>query len=527
MNAAFGGTPLDTHDALGLADLVRRRAVSPRELLDDAMARLDAWNPSLNAVVTKTFEQAARAARAIEGNEVFAGVPFLLKDLGPAMAGVPLACGSEGLRDYVPSHDDELVRRYRKAGLLILGRTNTSEFGLTPVVASRLHGPARNPWATTRNTLGSSGGSAAAVAARIVPFAHASDGAGSIRLPASACGVFGFKPSRDRMPVEDGAPELLSWLSVEHAVTLSVRDCAALLDVTGERGPPASVRGQETRIRRGSLRIALSLRPLVAAGLAPECAAATRETAQLLEDLGHTVEEFDFPLDRDRFLVDFLTVVLAASALGLDYAASQTGRPLTRRDVESGTWMMARLGARIGALELHQAKQRLIATARGYRAHYADHDAILTPTAAALPPWNAAPRASWVADLVNTLVGGLGFAKALALEPAVLARVGQPSLGYIGYTAIANVTGQPSMSVPLAWTAAGMPCGSLLTGHLGRDAELLCLAADLEEARPWKNRRPPLPGEFPPDLASAGPGAGRRAGNPGETPAHAYQPFII
>ncbi len=272
-------------DATALADLVRRRQVTPAELVNAAIGRIERLNPQLNAVVTPMFEQAREAARGPLPEGPFTGVPFLMKDLGPTVAGVRYTQGSRFLRDYVAPGDSELTKRYRRAGLIIAGKTNTPELGLVPTTEPGLFGPARNPWDLTRTTGGSSGGSAAAVAAGIVPMAHANDGGGSIRIPASCCGLFGLKPTRARTPLGPDVGDVMSGLAVDHAVTRTVRDCAALLDATGgpDLGdpywapPPERPFAQEVEGDPGRLRIAFATQAPAGSPIHPDCVAAVRD----------------------------------------------------------------------------------------------------------------------------------------------------------------------------------------------------------------------------------------------------------
>jgi Asp-tRNA(Asn)/Glu-tRNA(Gln) amidotransferase A subunit family amidase len=300
------------YDGLGLADLVRRKEVKPEELLEAAIARIEAIDPGLNAVVTKMYDQAKRAIVTGLPDGPFKGVPFLLKDLGAAYAGVRLTMGCKLLANYVPDYDNELVKRYKNAGLVCVGRTNTPEFGLNISTESVLLGPARNPWDTERSTGGSSGGAAAAVAARMVPIAHGSDGGGSIRIPSSSCGVFGMKPSRGRMPTGPEMGEAWEGFATNHAVSISVRDNAALLDATSAPevgapyGIPAPARPflKEVGASPGKLRIAYFSKG-AADFTHPDCIAAVEDAAKLCQNFGHAVEkaapEIDYKALNDAF----------------------------------------------------------------------------------------------------------------------------------------------------------------------------------------------------------------------------------
>jgi len=463
-------------DATALADLVRRREVQPLELVDVAIESIEKLNPMLNAVVTPMYEEArAAAARELPPGS-FAGVPFLLKDLLASYAGVRMTSGSAFLRDFVPGHDSALVTRYKKAGLIVVGKTNTPEFGIVPTTEPKLFGPTRNPWDTSRTTGGSSGGSAAAVAARIVPMAHANDGGGSIRIPASCCGLFGLKPTRARNSLAPEFGDMYSGLVAEHAVTRSVRDSAALLDATS--GPevgdpyfaPAPARPfiQEVGADPGLLRIAFGATAPSGAPVHEDCVAAVRDAAKLCSELGHRIEEASPDLDMEMIIGNFMTLWAAGCTWEIDGIARHTGRPVSEALFEPGTWTLYQMGAKVTASQYLQALEALQAMSRQVGRFFVDYDLWLTPTLGTPPPL-------------------LGHFDSTPDDPM---RGMRRAAEFVPFTPIINATGQPAMSVPLNLNSEGLPVGTHFVGRFGDEATLFRLAAQLEEARPWKDRRP-------------------------------------
>jgi amidase len=486
------------YDALGLAELVRRGQASPSELLDEALARTAAINPQINAII-HLMEGSARAAIATGLSEgPFRGVPFLVKDLMTAVAGEPMRRGSRLFRNYVPSEDEELTRRYRRAGLVIFGKTNTPELGFTNVTEPELFGPTRNPWNLERTSSGSSGGSAAAVAARIVPAANANDGGGSIRTPASNCGLVGLKPSRGRNPTGPKAPE--EWFGIigEHVVTRTVRDNAALLDATAGDYPqqlmklPAPQRPflDETARDPGRLRIAFSFDPGLATKLHAENRAALEATTARLAGLGHELIEVKLPLPIESFIANYAALVSADAAADLRSARSLVGRDATRRDVELPTWLLAKFGEAQSAADLTEALWSLQAFSRQWLAWSSSFDVLLTPTVGVPPMPIGAYKLSAATRLALRILTALP-ARVLLSQRTKILEAFADVYAAAPYTMIANVTGQPSMSLPLHWTADGLPMGMLFTARTGDEATLFRLAAQLEQEMPWKNRRAP------------------------------------
>jgi amidase len=461
-------------DAVGLAGLIARREVSAREVMEAALARLEAVNPRLNAVTLDLGE--AALARVADGAPAgrLGGVPFLLKDLAAQMAGTPTSGGSRLLGAAPALADSALVTKFKAAGLVIAGKTNTPEFGLEPVTEPARFGPTRNPWDLERTPGGSSGGAAAAVAAGIVPAAHASDGGGSIRIPASASGLFGLKPSRGRVSF---APADEGWggFSISHAVTWSVRDSAVLLDaICGPEpgdpyylAPPATPFADEVGRAPGRLRIAFSTGALAAPSIDPECAEAVRETARLCESLGHHVEEATLPGDYAAVGQAAGTVVAASVAGMLEAEGARRGRPIGEDEIEPVTWATWQRGRGVGGAAYVQALQAAHAYGRTMAAFFERYDLLLMSTlgSPAIP---------------------IGH---LRCDPAQYA---QRLFAFMPNTQAFNVTGQPAMSVPLTMSAADLPIGLQFTARMGEEALLFRLAGQLEAARPWKGRRPPI-----------------------------------
>ena len=466
-------------DATGQADLVRRGEITPAELVDAAIDRIERLNPVLNAVVIPMYDLARAAAAAPVPDGPFSGVPFLLKDLDVECAGVPVFQGSAFLGGrYVPDQDSELVIRYRRAGLIVLGRTNTPELGILPTTEPRIFGPTRNPWDPSRTTGGSSGGSAAAVAAGLTPAAHGSDGGGSIRIPASCCGLFGLKPTRARTPLGPQFGDMFSGLVSEHALTRSVRDSAALLDATAGPDvgdpyavpPPARPFLAEVGADPGRLRIALTTEASNGAPVHEDCARAAREAAALCASLGHEVTEAAPTLEEEVLTRAFMVVWSSGCAWTVDDWARRTGRTPSPDLFEPLTWALAEMGRGNTGSDYLLALQDLQKQARVVARFFLDHDVWLTPTLAEPP----LPLGSFDANADDPLHG--------------LWR----SATFVPFTPMSNVTGQPAMSVPLHWNADGLPIGSHFVARFGDEATLFRLAAQLEAARPWAGRRPPV-----------------------------------
>ena len=467
-----------TLDATAQAALVRRGEVSPLHLVDAALEAIGRVNPRLNLVVTRMDEQARAAASGPLPDGPFRGVPFLLKDLLTNCAGVRTSAGSRMLRDFVPDHDSELVRRLKAAGLIIVGKTNTPEFGLLPTTEPLLFGPARNPWDPTRSTGGSSGGAAAAVAARLVPMAHGNDGGGSIRIPAACCGVFGLKPTRGRLTLGPDIGDIMGGLVVEHALTRSVRDSAALLDATAgpmagdPYWPAAPERPFAEAVHRppGRIRIAFTTRPLLPVPIDEACVKAVRDAARRCAELGHDVEEASPSLESEAFAQAFIVVWAAGCALSVEGLSRAIGRPPGEDGIEPFTRALREVGRGLSSTDYLLAQLGLQSQCRIVGRFFERYDVWLTPvTTSAAPP-------------LGTFDATSGDALDLMLRAAA----------FVPFTGLANATGQPAMSMPLAWTPEGLPIGVQAMGRYGDEATLLGLAAQLEEVERWAERVPPI-----------------------------------
>jgi amidase len=467
-------------DATAQADLIRRGEASPVELVDAAIERIEAANGDLNAVIHKLYDEGREAAAAELPEGPFKGVPFLLKDLGAAFAGQPLHMGMQYLKDadFRSPVDTYLAQRFKQAGFVTIGKTNTPELGILPTTEPKAYGPSRNPWDTTRSTGGSSGGSAAAVASGMVPVAHANDGGGSIRIPASECGLVGLKPTRQRISEGPVIGDNMSGLTAELVVSKSVRDTAAILDAVHGPAPgdpyvapaPSRPYTEEVGADPGKLRIGLLTEPLMNAEPNAVVAEAARDAAQLLESLGHVVEESHPTGFEEMDVVEtFLTRWMAGQAATFDQLQVVIGREIGPGDVEPLTWALAEEGRRRSAAQYliavgrHQLISRMIA---GW--FESGFDLLLTPTLGEPPP-------------------PLGSFDDSGEDPvAALMRGAQTAT----FTATFNVTGQPAISLPLHWSDDGLPIGVQLVAPFGEEDVLIRVASQLEEARPWADRLP-------------------------------------
>lgn len=460
-------------DAVGQAELVRKGLVSPTELLDAARDRIGEIDPLLHCLVAHLDPPAI----VPDAGSPLAGVPFLVKDLALEIARAPFTEGSRWLLKNISTQDQELVRRHRRAGLAILGKTNTSEFGLSPHCEPVLHGPTRNPWDLGRSTSGSSGGSAAAVASGMVPMAHGNDLGGSLRYPAAWCGVFGLKPTRGRVPLGPEYGDVAGGFAVEHALTRTVRDSAALLDVTAgpSLGDPYWAPPQQRPYRLevntppGRLRIAATATPNSGQAVHPDYLQVFEDTVELLADLGHEVRAaHPEPLDRSGHRA--IKAVYGGAAAWIEaYWTRRMGRPPEPGEIEpytAATFARARpitAGAYLaGAEELQRFSRRTA----GF---FEDFDVWLTPTVG----WPPLP---------------LGVLGGTEEEPLRGEREAGRFLMFDGE--YANITGNPAMSVPLGVDADGLPVGMHFLGRFGGEALLFRLAGQLERARPWTDRRP-------------------------------------
>lgn len=464
------------YDGIGLAELVRKKQVTPKELLDEAIARTSKVDPQINAVVVKHYDYAQRQIDKGLPNGPFTGVPFLLKDLD-ILEGTRTTSGASVYKDNVADHTCTLAQRFLNAGVTIFGKSASPEFGLLPTTESRLFGPTRNPWNLAHSSGGSSGGAAAAVAARILPVTHASDGGGSIRIPSSASGVFGLKPTRARNPLGPDRGEGWGGFSCGHVVSISVRDSAAMLDaIHGPEPsspyvapPPERPFIEEVGRDPGRLRIAFTDKSPYGDAIDPEIAAATREVASVLAGLGHHVEERAPALAADPAAV--MSIIVAANtALIVRLTEARFGRAMTDKDFEVLTLASAHNAQKTTATDYVAAQLSAFQISRGLAAFFETCDVFLCPTLC-MPPLRIGELNSMSQDLSH-------------IAP-ILRR-------YMPATSMFNMSGQPSMSVPLAWNRAGLPLGMMFSARFGAEATLYRLAAQLEQERPWKGKLPPV-----------------------------------
>jgi amidase len=495
--AVSGFQEYANYDGLGLAQLVREKKMTPTELVEEAVRGIERVNPQLNAVIHKMYDLARKAAEQGPPDGPFQGVPFLLKDLSMAYAGVPLRNGSRFHADYVPDYDCELVSRFKRAGVLVLGKTNTPEYGLVPVTEPELFGPSNNPWDLARTTGGSSGGSACAVAARLVPLAHGSDGGGSIRIPASCCGVFGLKPTRGRTPLGPAIGDAWHGLACEHVVSRSVRDSAAMLDATAGpdvgapyyAAPPARPFLEEVGADPGRLRIAFTADPLLPGTVHPDCVAGLEATVALCEELGHELVEAKPQVDGPAFVKAFFTMLCGETRASIEEAAELLGRKATAADFEAETWAAGLIGTKVPAAEFARALRYLTLSARQVGQFFEEYDVLLTPTLARPPLVTGELKIKGALGSAMQVLDRLNAAGILRTVARITA-MEQGIFEFVPFTPLFNATGQPAMSVPLYWNAAGLPIGMQFAGRYGDEATLFRLAAQLEGARPWADKLP-------------------------------------
>ncbi len=485
------------YDALGLATLVKNKEVKATELLEIAIARVEEVNPQLNAIVHKLYDYGKHMLQEVPEDSIFQGVPFLVKDLGIQIKDTPMNVGSRFLKKFVSKEDSFVIQQLRKAGLVFFGKTNTPEFGLTPYTEPLLYGPCVNPWNLNHSSGGSSGGSASAVAGGIVPMATASDGGGSIRIPASCCGLFGFKASRGHSSFRPHIIEPWAGFISEGCNSRSVRDTAAYLDVIAGKdigefyltNPPKQSFIEALNEGVESLKIGFSVEHTLGMKVDEECKNAVRHTAKLLEDLGHQVEEVSLPYRREDLTEIFIKIVAGETYGDLASWAKVVGRKLKRSEIEPNTWAMRLLGETFTAGDYALARQNLGELCFRMGQWHQQYDILLTPTLAYEPIKNGALQNSKTEARLVEMVNRLNLKGMLK---ANLKQFVDKAFGYIPFTPLANMTGQPSMSVPLYWSQNNLPIGSMFTAKIGADALLFRLAKQLEEADSWFEKVPDL-----------------------------------
>ena len=454
------------YDAIGLAELISTGELDPADVLEAAISRIETLNPKYNAVVEKLYDQARRDLANVDPEAPFAGVPILIKDLHTLVAGSRLTQGSAFLKDHVSSHDSDIVARFRKAGFIILGRTNTPEFGLNTTTEGRFHGPARNPWASDRSTGGSSGGAAAAVASGMVPVAHGTDSGGSIRVPASCCGLVGLKPSRGR--IFAGLDKGEGWhdLFNSHILSRSVRDTAAILGLLANNDGPAPYHAPSLlapiypRQNKDAhkYKIAVMASPPSGVDIASDPLAALTHAQRLCEELGHSTVPLQISLDLKAYAEAFTLIISASVAATVMAEEKASNREAGAEDFEASVWSAIELGRKASAADLNAATATLHLLAQDVKKQLRPYDMVLSPTLATPPP----------------LLGELD-----ASEPDFAGFLGKV-FAFAPFTSLFNATGQPAISLPLFWGEQGLPIGVQFAAAQGEEAKLLDLAFSLE-----------------------------------------------
>ncbi len=486
-----------TDDATALAERVGRGDVHPTELVDAAIAGIEKVNPALNAVVHRMYDQARAAAKGTLPDGPFRGVPFVVKDLDGWLAGEPYTQSCRMSKDFIAPEDAEIIARMKRTGVVIVGKTNCSELGILGITESELRGPARNPWNPAHTPCGSSGGTAAIVASRAVTMGHGGDGGGSIRIPASACGLFGMKPTRARNPLGPRTSEGWGGYVQPGVITRSVRDCATMLDATQGPDPgapyasPPRERPYAEEILRAprKLRIAFSTGSQLGRRTHGDVQAAVRDAAALCASLGHELEEVALPIDREALVAAYFAQIAVGAAASIDETARWVGRAPTPADFEPTTWMLATIGRKLPAMELQRSRDACQHAGRTLGQFFQRYDLFLDGTLA-YPPSTVGELALKPAE--RAALAALRVVSPRFVLDKLLATLGANALEKTPNTQVANQTGLPAMSVPLAWNAAGLPIGVQFMAPFGDEATLFQLAAQLETARPWANRLPPV-----------------------------------
>lgn len=479
------------YDAIGLAELIQKKEVSKEEVTEAAIAMIEKHNPQLNAVVYKQYEEARTAVNSLPNGPLH-GVPMLLKDLLGEQKGHPSTSSCPPLADIKAAENSEIVTRFQQSGLNIIGRTNTPQLGIYGVTESEWRGPCHNPWNTKHTPGGSSGGSACAVAAGMVPIAHAGDGGGSIRIPAAHCGLVGLKASRGRQPSGPYRGERWNGLVAEGVVTRSVRDTALALDITsgGDLGAPYASPAPDSFLeglkeKPKSLKIAFTSRALYGDDTDPDNQKALEHTVKLLRELGHTVEEACPEYDQAAMTRAYYLTVSTGVALGVKQMQEKLGRKLKEAELELSTWALQTIGETISAAEYSYNIDIMHRETRRVAQFFTQYDVFLTPTAA-LPPVQIGQFKLPKRDQLQ-----IKILKRLPIEALInkaLDVMATKAIRATPNTMLFNQTGQPAISVPLYWNENNLPIGSQLVGGFGQEKRLLQLAAQLEEAQPWWDR---------------------------------------
>jgi len=492
----------DRFDGLGLAELIRKKEISVEELCEEAIRRAELVNPKLNAIILPMYDQARKYIKKPLPEGPFTGVPFLLKDAHHAVQGEAMSQGSKALKGSISGFSAEIVKRFKEAGLVVLGKTNTPEFKLDTVTEPEAFGPTLNPWDTGYTCGGSSGGSAAAVAARVVPMASGTDEGGSIRIPASCCALFGLKPSRGRNPVGPDFKEEFGGISTSHVLTRSVRDSAAMLDIVSvsELGAPYSVPAPERpfleELNRdpGKIRIAFNTMSNPNKKFHPECVNAVNKTANLLESLGHNLEEAAPDFDESDISFYWSIVVIGQVTAKLEELALFNQCSINKLNIELRNKAFAAIGSKLNLVDYIQAKQKWREIGYKMAQFFKNYDAYLTPTLGQTPVLvgSLAPASAdkIAMKVVTSIIGKLLFGNRNLAKKTIKDLVNKAAEPLMPQTMLANITGLPAMSVPMHWTESGLPCGVQFVGRYADEAALFRLAAQLEKEQPWFDKKP-------------------------------------
>jgi amidase len=475
-----------SYDATALAALVKKKEVTPLELLELAIKRTEEVNPQYNAVVTKFYDMAKEQIKAVDPTAPFAGVPYLLKDLGPQLKGTRYTCGSRILQHNISAANSAVTDKMLKAGLVIFGKTNVPEFGITPFTESELLGPTRNPYNTEYTTGGSSGGSATAVAAGIVPMASGNDGGGSIRIPASCCGLFGLKPSRGRVSLGPENGELWGGAVCEGVVSKSVRDSALYYDLIfgNTEGDPYIIAkpekpfAEEVNTPPGKLRIGYSTEHPFDVKRDEENIKAVEKTVQLLRSLGHEVTEVKLPFKKEIMTQILYAMVYGELSAMLDYIGEGRGSKPKRHELEPNNWLLYKLGHSFSANSFALAKLKWNETNRALAAFHQQYDLLLTPTLGMRPFKIGSLQNNAFEQVALRVMNALGISSIVKYTGLIEKTAGK-IFSWIPYAPLANITGQPSMTMPLHMSADGLPVGVMFTGRLNDEATLFRLAGQI------------------------------------------------
>nr|WP_174505835.1 amidase family protein [Acinetobacter sp. Marseille-Q1620] len=480
------------YDGLGLAELVKNKEIQAHELLEIAIQRTEKINPKLNAIVIPMYEQARCRATSTTLSGIFAGVPFLAKDLHQEFKGVQTSYGSNSFKRlrYTAKQNAEIVNRWEKAGIVNFGLTNTPELGIKGITEPDAWGSCCNPWNLKYNSGGSSGGAASAVAAGIVPIAGASDGGGSIRIPASYCGLFGLKPSRGRTPWGPDRSEIMHGAVLQHVLTKSVRDSAAMLDIThgAEKSSLFTIQAphgsylESIKSPPKKLKIAYSTASPIATHVSSDAIQAIEKTAKILESLGHDVVEDTPKIDGMLLAKDFITTWFSQCAYSLNYMKEHFGAKDS--DFELDTLAIAALGAKSSAVDYIGNLNNWGKYTTQMNEFFEQYDLYLIPSTSSIAPRNGEVRTpTWQIPILKTLLT-VGKTHLLS-KGKLIEKLIKTNLEWVPFTQLANITGLPAMSVPLYWNSQNLPIGSQFVASFGREDLLLQLASQLEQAHPW------------------------------------------